>query len=565
MDFSIQKELRKQLSFLTFGTLEITPEEEFVNMLTNSLETGIPLRVKCGIDPTSSDVHLGHSIPYRKMRQFQDFGHTGIVIIGDYTASIGDPTGKDQSRPPLDRKTIDDNAKRYIDQLYNIILPEKTEVHYQSEWFGRTSLREAISWMSQTTVSKLLGHETFRKRLDDRASLSLHELFYPVLQGIDSIHVKADVELGGSDQRFNVLMARDYQRYREMRPQTAMLLPILTGTCGVHKMSKSLGNAIGILDEPLDKFGKVMSIPDSVMTEYYKYLVEMTPEQFQQLEEDLILGKCHPNEMKKELASKIVSFYHGEEISYKMREQFENIFKRKQLPESIQEFNYTGKISAVDLLVNAKLVSSKKEAKRLISQGALSVVGGEKINDENFIFPESFKGSVIKLGKRKFLKLLNIKEHVFHLYSDGACRGNPGRGGWGILAEDSQGTVLFEDMGVDNRTTNNRMELQGAIEVLKQLQKYLKQTSVGEGFVVRLFSDSKYVVDGISKWVLGWKKKGWKKADKKVPDNLDLWKELDRLKGMFVNLQFIWVKGHNDHPQNERCDYLANKALDEYS
>ena len=532
MNALIRRELQRQLNILTFGTSEITPEEEFIKMLEKSLGTGVPLRVKCGIDPTSSDVHLGHSIPYRKMRQFQDFGHTGVVIIGDYTASIGDPTGRDQSRPPLDKKTIENNAKKYIDQLYKIILPEKTEVRYQSEWFANIGLQEAISWMSQTTVAKLLGHETFKKRLDEKASLSLHELFYPVLQGIDSVYVKADVELGGSDQRFNVLMARDYQRYQEMRPQTAMLLPLLTGTCGVHKMSKSLGNTIGILDEPLDKFGKVMSIPDSIMMEYYEHLTQITPEQFQKLKEDVRSGKRHPNETKKELASKVVSFYHGKAIACKMREQFENIFKKKQLPESIPEFKYMGTISAVDLLVDAKLVSSKKEAKRLISQGALSVIEGEKIVDEDFILPESLKGSIIKLGKRKFLKLLDCRAHLFRLYTDGACRGNPGPGAWGVMAEDSQGKVLFENRGVEDNTTNNRMELQGAIEVLKQFQSYLKQSCVKEAFMIQLFSDSKYVVEGISQWVPNWKKKGWKKADKKVPENLDLWKELDHLNNL---------------------------------
>ena len=212
LDPEIEKEVNRQFEILKFGVTEITPEEDFKRMLRHSLESKTPLRVKCGIDPTGTDVHIGHLVPYRKMRQFQDLGHLGVVIIGDYTASIGDPTGKNESRPPLEQEIIKQNAKKYMDQVYTVVDPDKTEVCYQSEWFSDTSLRDVLTWASQTTVAKLLGHETFRDRLDKGHSLALHELFYPVLQGIDSVYVKADVELGGTDQKFNVLMGRDYQK-----------------------------------------------------------------------------------------------------------------------------------------------------------------------------------------------------------------------------------------------------------------------------------------------------------------------------------------------------------------
>ena len=355
LDPVVEKEVQKQLSYLKFGVTEITPEDEFVKMLRHSISTDTPLRVKCGIDPTGADVHLGHLVPYRKMRQFQDLGHVGVVIIGDYTASIGDPSGKNESRPALDPDTIKVNARKYMDQVYTVVDPDKTEVCHQTEWFEEVTLRDVLSWAGQTTAAKLLSHDTFRDRLDKGFPLGLHELFYPVLQGIDSVYVKADVELGGSDQRFNVLMGRDYQKNQGQRPQVAMLLPIITGTCGVQKMSKSLDNYIGILDEPFDKFGKVMSIPDELMIEWYQYLTDIGEDDFQKLKSGIENGKHHPNEAKKELASRIVGFFHGEEAGIEMRKQFENVFKKKELPDEIPEFEFRDGDMLVAVLESAGL------------------------------------------------------------------------------------------------------------------------------------------------------------------------------------------------------------------
>lgn len=404
-DPKVEAEVARQLEILKFGVTEITPEDEFVKMLRHSIATNTPLRVKCGIDPTAADVHLGHTVPYRKMRQFQDLGHIGVVIIGDYTASIGDPTGKNESRPPLSRDEIDFNAKRYMDQVYTVVNPDRTEVCFQSEWFAERDLKDILSWAAQTTVAKLLSHDTFKDRLAEGHPLALHELFYPVLQGIDSVYVKADVELGGSDQRFNVLMGRDYQKGAGVRPQVAMLLPIVTGTCGTQKMSKSLGNYIGILDAPFDKFGKVMSIPDSIMGEYWKYLSGVGENEYLEIVAGLEKGVLHPNETKKDLAQKIVAFFHGAEVGAQMRTQFEEVFKKGGVPDDAPTYEIESPMGVLNLLAEAGVVPSKAEGRRMITQGAVRFNDGDKISDQDFEINDSHKGQVLKVGKRKFLKL----------------------------------------------------------------------------------------------------------------------------------------------------------------
>lgn len=400
-----EKEFQKQWEILSFGIVEVTPEDEFRQMLRSSIHHKKPLRIKCGIDPTGSDVHLGHLVPYKKMRQFQDLGHIGVVIIGDYTASIGDPTGKSETRPSLSDDLVKQNAKRYMEQVYTVLDKSRTEVCYQSEWFVDIGLAEVIKWAAQTTVAKLLSHDTFKVRLESGQGLALHELFYPMLQGIDSVYVKADVELGGSDQKFNVLMGRDYQRNAQMRPQVAMLLPIITGLCGTQKMSKSLGNYIGILDDPFDKFGKVMSIPDKLMLEYYKYVAGVTALEFGQIESDITSLKIHPNEAKKQLAQKIVAFFHGAEIAQQMRQKFEDVFKGGQVPNDAPEYIVKGGEGLTTLLVEENIVESKGEVRRLAKQGAISVMEGAKIENTDINIDLSWKGKTLKIGKRKFLKL----------------------------------------------------------------------------------------------------------------------------------------------------------------
>lgn len=405
-DEQIDKELNRQLEILEFGTVEVTPRDEFVKMLRKSIESGKPLRVKCGIDPTSTDVHIGHTVPYRKMRQFQDLGHIGVVIIGDYTAQIGDPTGKNESRPPLTSEETKENAKKYLEQVYTVLDPERTEVKMQSEWFNDVGLVDLMKWAGQTTVAKLISHDTFKNRLDQGQSLGLHEMFYPVLQGIDSVYIEADVELGGSDQRFNVLMGRDYQKNAGQRPQCAILMPIITGTCGTQKMSKSLGNYIGILDEPFDKFGKVMSIPDALMEEYIKYAMNLDNSEKIALIEKMNKGEVHPNDLKKTIASNIVGIFHGEEVGKQMREQFEKVFAKKKLPDEVPEYSLNAGDTLTAVLTSSGLLGSNGEVKRMVKQNAVSFVDGDKITSFDFALGDEHKGLVIKVGKRKFLKLV---------------------------------------------------------------------------------------------------------------------------------------------------------------
>lgn len=405
-DEQIDKELNRQLEILEFGTVEVTPRDEFVKMLRKSIESGKPLRVKCGIDPTSTDVHIGHTVPYRKMRQFQDLGHIGVVIIGDYTAQIGDPTGKNESRPPLTSEETKENAKKYLEQVYTVLDPQRTEVKMQSEWFNDVGLVDLMKWAGQTTVAKLISHDTFKNRLDQGQSLGLHEMFYPVLQGIDSVYIEADVELGGSDQRFNVLMGRDYQKNAGQRPQCAILMPIITGTCGTQKMSKSLGNYIGILDEPFDKFGKVMSIPDALMEEYIKYAMNLDNSEKIALIEKMNKGEVHPNDLKKTIASNIVGIFHGEEVGKQMREQFEKVFAKKKLPDEVPEYSLNAGDTLTAVLTSSGLLGSNGEVKRMVKQNAVSFVDGDKITSFDFALGDEHKGLVIKVGKRKFLKLV---------------------------------------------------------------------------------------------------------------------------------------------------------------
>lgn len=405
IDPKVREEAERQLALLEYGTVEITPKDEFLKMLVHSIQEKKPLRVKCGIDPTRTDVHLGHLVPYRKMRAFQDLGHIGVVIIGDYTAQIGDPTGKNESRQSIDSETVKQNAEYYQKQLLTVLDPDKTEFRYQSEWFNDAELKDVIGWAMQTTVAKLVSHDTFKKRLEEGLTLGLHELFYPVLQGMDSVHINADVELGGSDQKFNVLMGRDYQKNQNQRPQVAMLLPIVTGLCGSQKMSKSLDNYISVKDEAFDMFGKVMSIPDELMIEYYQYLGNTPQTKLLEIKKKLEANELHPNIAKKELASKIVDLFHRDQ-GQAMREQFERVFAKKKLPDDVPELSLSKDLTVAKALLESKLMPSNAETKRMAKQGAISFVDGDKISDPFMELTEEHKGQVLKVGKRKFLKLV---------------------------------------------------------------------------------------------------------------------------------------------------------------
>lgn len=395
-----------ELKIITRAVEEIIPLDELIAKLALSAKEGRPLRIKYGIDPTGYDVHIGHLVPIRKMRDFQDLGHTGVIIIGDFTAQIGDPTGRDESRPPLTHEQIRANSEKYMEQLFTILKPEQTEIHYQTEWFGEMGMSEVLKLMGKFTLAQFLAHDTFRNRYEQGLSLGMHEIMYPILQGYDSVAIHSDVELGATEQKFNILCGRDMQRYFGQAQQIAVLSPILMGTDGVNKMSKSLNNYIAVFDTPADKFGKVMSIPDSLILNYYTYATTLEADTLAEIKAELASG-INPMILKKRLAREIVALYHGEEVAKEAQEGFEKVFSKGELPDDMPEME-TSETSAriVNLLVQAGLCASNGEAKRLIMGGGVSQDGQKIASIDAEI--ELTDGSVIRAGKRKFIRIKRL-------------------------------------------------------------------------------------------------------------------------------------------------------------
>lgn len=397
-------DIQKQMEIIKQGVEEIIPEEQLVEKLKKSQETNIPLRIKYGIDPTAADVHIGHMVPVKTMRRFQDLGHIGVIVIGDYTARIGDPTGKNESRPHLSAEDVKRNAEKYMEQLYHVLDKDKTEVRFQSEWFGPMQLSEFISILGKFTMAQIMAHDTFRRRYEEALPFGLHELMYPILQAYDSVAIKADVELGATEQKFNILAGRDMQRYFNIPEQVAVLMPILIGTDGVEKMSKSLGNYIAIFDSPEDKYGKIMSIPDKLIENYFLYAAFATPEEINNIKGELEKG-INPKLIKQKLARRVVELYHDKEAAQKAENHFNTVFAHKEIPDEIPEYKVKPeKIWLVQLLNDAGLVQSNGEGRRMIKQGAVSI-NGKRILDINYeLVPGN--GMVIKVGKRRFCKLI---------------------------------------------------------------------------------------------------------------------------------------------------------------
>lgn len=395
MDFS------KEMNLIKKGVEEIISESALIEKLKKSKESGQPLRIKYGIDPTGYDVHIGHLVPIRKMREFQDLGHTGVIIIGDFTAQIGDPTGKDESRPPLTSEQVKLNAAKYMDQLYTVLDKDKTEVRYQTEWFGEMTMDNVLKLMGKFTLAQFMAHDTFRKRYENGLSLGMHEIMYPILQGYDSVAVQADVELGATEQKFNILAGRDMQKYFGQEQQIAILSPLLKGTDGKEKMGKSLNNYIAIFDTPQDKYGKTMSIPDDLIINYFNYATRVSPQEIAEIAEKLKNPQENPKFIKQRLAREIVKLYHGEEAAWQAEEQFNLIFKKKDIPDDIPEFELTEPRKIIELLTESKLCKSGGEARRMIKQNAVSI-DNEKVKD---IFREVSEPGIIKVGKRRFLKV----------------------------------------------------------------------------------------------------------------------------------------------------------------
>ena len=392
-----------ELKVIRKGVEEIIPEEELIKKLDKSAKTGKPLRVKYGIDPTGYDVHIGHLVPIRKMREFQDLGHIGVIIIGDFTAQIGDPTGRDESRPPLTAEQVKINSEKYMEQLFTVLDRSRTEVRWQSEWFGPMGMTDVLKLMGKFTLAQFMAHDTFRNRYEQGLPLGMHEIMYPILQGYDSVAIEADIELGATEQKFNILCGRDMQRIFGMEQQIAVLSPILLGTDGINKMGKSLNNYIAVFDPPSEKFGKVMSIPDNLILNYFNYATKVDPDEIETIKKELESG-TNPMIYKKKLAREIVKLYHGEEAADDALAAFEKVFSKKELPEEMPVYQTSeNSIKLIKLIVDNGLCASNSEAKRLIMQNAVTA-NGEKISDieaELDIVDEM----VIKVGKRKFLQI----------------------------------------------------------------------------------------------------------------------------------------------------------------
>lgn len=398
----------EQLHIIKSGAAQIVPE----SLLLEKLKKGTPLNIKLGVDPTAPDIHLGHAVPLRKLRQFQDLGHQVTLIIGDGTALIGDPSGRNSTRPQLTREQIAANAQTYVDQAFKVLDPEKTTLRYNSEWILSLGMEELLKLLSNFTVARILERDDFQKRYTGKLPISLHEFMYPVMQAYDSVMIKADVELGGTDQLFNLLAGRELMEKMGMEPQVCLTLPLLEGTDGVAKMSKSYGNYIGLTDDPSNMFGKVMSIPDNIMVKYYRLASTCPVDEIDKIEQGLAADQLHPNVIKRALARNIVAAYHSEEAAQAAEEAFDQVFKNHAAPEDVAEFkadltpNDQGKVYLAKLLADAGMVQSAGEARRMIDGGAVKVNGVSVAAKEYNIDPAILDDAVVQVGKRKFIKFV---------------------------------------------------------------------------------------------------------------------------------------------------------------
>jgi tyrosyl-tRNA synthetase len=398
----------EQLSYLRKGTVEIIREEDLRAKLEKSARTGQPLRVKLGADPTAPDIHLGHTVVIRKLRAFQELGHTVIFLIGDFTGMIGDPSGKSATRPQLSREEIEANAETYKTQIFKLLDPEKTVIDFNSRWMNELGSAGFIRLASHVTVRQILERDDFEKRLSENRPLALHEVMYPLVMAYDSVALEADVELGGTDQKFNILMGRNLQKEYGQESQVAIIMPLLEGTDGVQKMSKSLDNYIGINEPPQEMFGKVMSISDELMWRYYELLTDMRVDEIKTLCASAESGERNPRDLKVELAKRIITDFHSAEDARAAEEAFNRMFREKQAPSEIEERTLpVGDVgwALPHLLVEIGLAASKAEARRLIEQGGVSV-GGERIDPQSNYFIMPVPGVYdIKVGKRRFLRV----------------------------------------------------------------------------------------------------------------------------------------------------------------
>ena len=415
------KSVDEQLTYLKKGVAEIIPEDELRQKLANSAKTGKPLRVYLGVDPTAPDIHLGHTVVLRKLKHFQDLGHTAIFLIGDFSAMIGDPTGRSETRPPLSREEVDSHAQTYLEQVFKILDKDKTEVRYNSEWLGKMSSYDVVRLCGHYRLARMLEREDFRSRLDKNLPIAVHELLYPLLTAYDAVMLKSDVELGATEQKFNILVHREIQREYGLPPQVVVTMPILVGLDGERKMSKSLENYVGITEAPGEMFGKMMSIPDELMWSYYELVTDCTPQDIAALKKEVASGKLHPIDAKMRLAEEVVGDFQGAEAGRKAAENFQRVFRDRKAPEEMQEIRLIrhegslrhsgGAISTLapkwcQLLAYLRQIDSIAEAVRLIEQGGLEI-DGQVVRDPTLridaTVPASYK---LRLGKKKFLRVV---------------------------------------------------------------------------------------------------------------------------------------------------------------
>jgi tyrosyl-tRNA synthetase len=407
VDRETDQDVERQLDILKRGMVDLISENELRKKLVEARRQKRPLRVKLGMDPTAPDLHLGHTVVLQKLKQFQDLGHVAIFLIGDFTGMIGDPSGRIETRPVLTKEELMRNAETYKKQVFKILHPEATEVRFNSEWFEAMNAADMIRLCAQYTVARMLEREDFRNRYQNNLPISVHEFLYPLVQGYDSVALKADVELGGHDQIFNLLVGRDIQRAYKQDSQVVLTVPLLEGTDGVNKMSKSYGNYVGI-DEPPDViFGKLMSISDELMLKYYELLSDITLQELQTLKEGMRTGEMHPKQAKINFAHEIVKRFHGAEAAVQAERNFEKVFKDREIPEDIEVLRIKKSKDVIwvpQLLATAGMVASTSEGKRMITQGAVSI-NGSKIASEDLPVSDADE-LIIKVGKRKFKKVI---------------------------------------------------------------------------------------------------------------------------------------------------------------
>ncbi len=397
----------QQIALIERGTVDVINKDDLIAKLKKSEATGVPLRIKAGFDPTAPDLHLGHTVLIQKLKHFQDLGHEILFLIGDFTGMIGDPTGKSKTRPPLTKEDVARNAETYKEQIFKILDPDKTKIVFNSEWLNKLTSLDMIRLASQLTVARMLERDDFRKRFEGQQPISIHEFLYPLIQGYDSVALEADVELGGTDQRFNVLMGRDLQRAWGQEPQVVITLPLLEGLDGVNKMSKSLGNYIGITDDANDIYGKILSISDELMWRYYELLSDLAHDEVAQLKADVEKGTVHPKAAKMQLAREITARFYDQDAAVQAEAHFETVFKKHDLPDEIPEFHCSCGEESIwlpKLLADAGMVKGTGEGRRMISQNAVSL-DSEKISDQDYNVPT--RGEVLlKVGKRKFCRVI---------------------------------------------------------------------------------------------------------------------------------------------------------------